>query len=125
MALNVDGHLVPSRPYQPSFDDKGGIYTRDYFSIFSNCGMAMCDHGNGITYEDYAKGYAIWVFDVTPDSSAFSSHSSPTQTGTVRLEMKFAQALDKAIDVLAYAEFEQTIEIDESRNVSVVAPSVR
>ena len=48
-------------------DGGGGLYTRDYLGMFQNCGMTLCDHGNGITYEDFSKGYAIWVFDVTRD----------------------------------------------------------
>jgi hypothetical protein len=93
--------------------------------MFSNCGMTPCDHGNGITYEDFSKGYATWVFDVTRGASAFSSHSSTTQRGTVRLEMKFAKAVDKAVVVIVLREFEETIEIDGNRNVSVMRAQVR
>jgi hypothetical protein len=126
LALNVDGRIVPTKPFQPTFHTKGGgLYTRDYLSMFAHCGMTLCDHGNDISYDDYSKGYAIWVFDVTRDASAFSSHSSTTQSGTVRLDLKFAKALDKAVDVIVLGEFEETIEIDANRNVSTACGQVR
>jgi len=35
----------------------------------------------------------------------------------VRLALKFAQALPQTVTVVAYAEFENVIEIDRDRNV--------
>ena len=37
--------------------------------------------------------------------------------GNVRLALKFAEALGQTISVVAYAEFENVIEVDRDRNV--------
>jgi hypothetical protein len=40
-----------------------------------------------------------------------------TRQGTVRLNLKFGAALAQTVTVVAYAEFENLIEIDRNRNV--------
>jgi len=40
--------------------------------------------------------------------------------GSVRLALKFRQALEATVTVIAYAEFENVIEIDRNRNVVFV-----
>jgi len=37
--------------------------------------------------------------------------------GSVRLALKFSVALDNTVTVVAYAEFENVIEVDRDRNV--------
>jgi len=44
-------------------------------------------------------------------------HFSLLRQGSVRLALKFAQALPQTVTVVAYAEFENVIEIDRDRNV--------
>lgn len=38
--------------------------------------------------------------------------------GNLRLEMNFAEALPRTINVIVYAEFDNVIEIDKVRNIS-------
>jgi len=44
-------------------------------------------------------------------------HFSLTKQGSVRLVLKFAEALADPVTVIAYAEFQNVIEIDRNRNV--------
>ena len=44
-------------------------------------------------------------------------HFSLAKQGSVRLVLKFAQALADPVTVIAYAEFQNVIEIDRNRNV--------
>ena len=44
-------------------------------------------------------------------------HFSLTKQGSVRLVLKFAEALVDPVTVIAYAEFQNVIEIDRNRNV--------
>ncbi len=41
---------------------------------------------------------------------------NPIKRGTLRLEMKFAEALKETINVLLYCEYDNLIEIDATRN---------
>ena len=48
---------------------------------------------------------------------AEEGHFNLAKDGGVRVDMKFANALPNTINVIAYAEFENIIEIDRNRNV--------
>ena len=48
---------------------------------------------------------------------AENDHFNQSRDGSVRLMLKFAEALPHTISVVAYAEYENVIEIDRNRNV--------
>ena len=105
------------KPIQVQFGDAGvGLYIRGYETLFSGMDKMFADSGNLISREDYAKGYALYAIDLTPDLTS-SEHFNPVQTGKVRLSIEFAQALPHTVTCLVYAEFESLIEIDKSRNI--------
>jgi len=58
----------------------------------------------------------IYAFDLTPDLGE-DDHFSLTQQGSVQLVLKFGVALYQPVSVIAYAEFQNVIEIDRHRNV--------
>jgi len=118
LALYVNGEMVPHRPYEPEFTAKR--YLRDYMSLFEGTGTLFTDKSLPITRDEFANGYAIWLFDLTPDKAS-SPCISPPRTGSVRLELKFAAGNTATINVLVYAEFDAMIEIDKFRNV--IAPN--
>ena len=78
--------------------------------------MINRDQGNGISYSDYANGFSLWGFDLSPDLND-GSHFNVTKHGNLRLELRFKEALTVTINVIVYAEFDNVIEIDSSRNV--------
>jgi len=117
IALYVNGEMVPQRPYEPDFVNKR--YIRDYLSLFEGTGTLFTDKSVPITREEFATGYAIWLFDLTPDQ-ANDPCISPPRNGSVRIELKFAAGNAARINVLVYAEFDSMIEIDKFRNV--IAP---
>jgi hypothetical protein len=53
---------------------------------------------------------------LTPDL-AENDQVNLSRQGTVRLNLKFGAALVHTITVVAYAEFENMIEIDRNRNI--------
>jgi len=44
-------------------------------------------------------------------------HFNLVRQGNVRLALKFVEALEETISVVAYAEFENVIKVDRDRNV--------
>ena len=114
VSLYMDGVQFPSKPYKPDFNNK--LYARSYLSVFSGTGMINRDQGNGISYSDYANGFSLWGFDLSPDLND-GSHFNVTKHGNLRLELRFKEALTVTINVIVYAEFDNVIEIDSSRNV--------
>ena len=115
IGLYLDGqqqHVV--RPIQPDYAH--GQYIRAYNSLFVGTGKIYKDEGLYITREDYGNGYALYAFDLTADLGE-DDHFSLVRQGSVRLALKFSQALAATITVVAYAEFENVIEVDRDRNV--------
>ena len=113
IGLYLDGqqqHAV--RPIEPNFVD--GQYIRAYSTIFAGTGKLGSDEGLFISREDY--GYTLYAFDLTADLGE-DDHFSLVRQGSVRLALKFAQALPATVTVIAYAECENVIEIDRNRNI--------
>ena len=85
-------------------------------SLFFGTGIENRDEGNYIASEDYPNGYALYAFDLSPDL-AEEGHFNLAKQGTVRVKLKFETALPITVTVVAYAEFENVIEIDRNRNI--------
>jgi len=115
IAVFVDGqqqHCI--KPLHPNFED--GLYISSYLSLFSGTGKINKDDGNNINRNEYGSGYTLYAFDLSPDLSE-DDHFNLMKQGGLRLVLKFAQALATTVTVIAYAEFENVIEIDRNRNV--------
>jgi len=88
-----------------------------YDSLFAGTGKLCKDEDvKFISREDYAGGYAMYTFDLTADLGE-DDHFSLVRQGNVRLAFKFAAGLATTVTVIAYAEFENIIEVDRDRNV--------
>jgi len=115
IGLYLDGqqqHAV--MPIQPDFTNEQ--YIRAFNTVFAGTGKLGADEGIYIDREDYANGYALYAFDLTADLGE-DDHFSLVREGSVRLALKFRQALDTTVTVIAYAEFENVVEVDRNRNV--------
>jgi len=115
IGLYLDGqqqHAI--RPIEPNFVD--GQYIRAYNTIFAGTGKLGSDEGLFVSREDYGNGYTLYAFDLTTDLRE-DDHFSLVRQGSVRLALKFAQALPATVTVIAYAKFENVIEIDRNKNV--------
>ena len=114
LPLYMDGQQHGIKPIKADYPNDQ--FVRSYMTLFSGTGKENRDEGNDISREDYPAGYALYAFDLSPDLSE-EDHFNLAKQGSVRLDMKFGGALDNTITVIVYAEFENIIEIDRSRNV--------
>jgi len=115
IALYLDGqqqHAI--RPIQPDYEH--GQYIRAYDTLFAGTGKLSKDEGLFITREDYSNGYALYAFDLSADLGE-DDHFNLVRQGNVRLALKFSVALNATVSVIAYAEFENIIEVDRDRNI--------
>ena len=116
VALHVDGEQIPSTPLKPVFQGASANYIRAYQTLFSGTNKMNEDQGTDISRSDYGNGYTLYAFDLTPDL-ACGGHFNLQKQGNLRLEMNFRQPLAQTINVIVYAEFENIIEVDKSRNI--------
>ena len=56
----------------------------------------------------------MYAFDLTPDLGE-DDHFNLTKQGSVRLILKFADALTDTVTVIVYVEFQNVIEMDGNR----------
>ncbi|XP_071578687.1 uncharacterized protein F54H12.2-like [Temnothorax nylanderi] len=117
-AFNGDRKLNP--PLQPSFSRDEPLYVEAYHTLFSGTGIHFLNEGNSISREDYAEGFTLFAFDLTPDLSAnFAGHWNLVKHGSLRLEVRFEKALTTTVNCIVYAEFDNVLEIDSSRQIIV------
>ena len=113
LEVSVDGTPVPHRPFKPNFAEND--YIPSYLSMFGH----DLDMQEGITISrsDYPLGYTFFIFDL--QSYLNTDIMSKPIKGHVRLSLRFASALDIAINVLVYAKFPDVLAIDQSRQVTL------
>ena len=115
ISLYLDGQQQYAlKPIQPNFE--AGLYVQTYNTLFAGTCKLNRDEGNYISREDYADGYTLYAFDLTADL-AEDDHFNLIRHGSVRLALKFSEALAQTTSVIAYAEFDNIIEIDRDRNL--------
>lgn len=117
LALYIDSTQIPAKPLTPDF--KKNHYIRSFYTLFEGTGIHFSDNGNGISYGDYPKGYCLAVFDLTTDLSCNESHWNIIKSGTLRAEIRFADALTKPVTFMIFAEFDNIIEVDKNRNINI------
>ena len=108
---------IPNRPYQTKFRQREVENTLQ-LSVPLNRYMAggSYDHGNAISREDFPNGYSLISFDTSPDL-CLESYSDPIYKGGLKLELQFGSALTQAVNFIAYAEFNNLIEINGNCHV--------
>jgi len=114
IAVYLDGqqqHAI--RPVQ--LDYERALYIRAYDSMFAGTGKLCKDKDLYINRDDYAIGYALYAFGLSADLGE-DDHFGLVCQGIVSLALKFAAALAATVTVIAYAEFENIIEVDRDRN---------
>ena len=115
ISIYLDGQQQHGiKPLQTDYAN--GQYIRAYNTLFSGTGKIFKDEGIAIVRSDYDRGYALYAFDLTADLGE-DDHFNLSRQGSVRLVLKFSEALNTTVTVVAYAEFENVIEIDRNRNV--------
>lgn len=117
LALNIDGVQVPSKPLQPDYPNN---YIEAYHTLFSGTGIHFLNEGNGISREAYPNGYCLYAFDLSQDHSAHNNnHWNLIRQGSIRIEMKFSEALTSSLNCILYSEYDNVMEIDSSRQVMI------
>lgn len=113
----VDSVQVPSKALTPDFTNN--LYSEEYHTLFSGCGTHFADKGNCISYKDYKAGNTLFCFDLTPDSSINDSHWNINKSGSFRIELRFANALEQPVVLVLYAEFDNLIEVTQERDIII------
>jgi len=119
-SLYADGMQIPSRPLQLNFSRDEPLYVEDYHTLFSGTGNHFLNEDNFISRDDYSKGFYLFAFDLTSDLFAnCTGHWNLVKYGSLRLEVRSEKSLTTIINCIVYAEFDNVLKIDFSRQVIV------
>ena len=86
--------------------------------IHSSVGMAFLDNDNTIGYTAFRKGSTVFVFNLTADLSN-DEHTEPTHCGSLRAEVHFGVVLEHPVTCFVHSEYDNCIEIDTDRKISL------
>ena len=112
MCLFANGQSVQAKTLQPKFSSN--TYIEAYQTIFFGMNIDCKDAGIACSCNDYPKGYT--VFDLSSEVVDASVQTVQKQ-GNLQLEIRFAEALSEAINVILYASFPSGISIDQARTI--------
>lgn len=86
-----------------------------YYTLFDQLNVRKLDRGNQITKELYNNGMFMLGYDLTADHN--STCNNRLESGTLRLDAKFAENIKHPITVLVYLQFDSYLLIDANRVV--------
>ena len=117
IATYIDGVQYPSKPYQPNFDKN--LTLREYLGLFESLNQLTTDSALTLKHTEWIAGNTIFGFNFSPDTSDDCNkvgYVSPIKRGTLRIDLRFAEAMTETINVLVFCEYDNLIEIDITRN---------
>ena len=115
LTLNVNSQYIPGIPYEPDF--ARADYLRDYITVMEGLGYDIGPYTWDVTPNEWANGYNIYVFKITPGS--IGAVKSLPLTGDVSSELKFSTATTGVITLVILAEQAATLEIDKFNHVLI------
>ena len=121
LCVHMNGESFPKNPYEPDYRDATLKYEREYFDFLMNIGATKSNMQPNIDYENYRKGFCFYAFNFNSDFEHASENDyiNIPKEGFLNIEVKFQANLAEALKMICYAQFDNVIEIDEMRNVTV------
>jgi hypothetical protein len=119
-ALYVDGVQLPTEGYQFNFSTDGKLSYLAAYQDFLECtGKWNNNKDNGIDRLMWYRGCTLLAFDLTPDMIAASNAYPLLRQGSLRLDIKFSQALATNVNIIIYGENNHLMEIDNNRMIAL------
>ncbi|GFW56477.1 uncharacterized protein F54H12.2 [Trichonephila clavipes] len=115
IGVYVDGQPVPHNPLELDFSKDQ--YIRAYQTLFVRTDRMGQDRGIFISRKEYKDSNTLFGFNLSPDLCSSGEHLSLIKHSNLRLELKFSKSLEQTVCVIVFAEFENLIEINKSRNI--------
>jgi hypothetical protein len=98
ISVEIGDEIIPARNYDIDFSTKK--YTNAFVDLYETLRMRGMNKSNGIRYEDFASGYALYGFRLSPvdrDSGMFDFMR--TGVTSLRIELGTGAPLPQGIEV--------------------------
>lgn len=119
LTVSIDNIPCLGNPVRLNFDATNGVDTTEAFHwLFESSKKWLKDEGNQITQTDFAKGFAVYAFDIEPTYQD-RNYLTLVKQGIVRISANFASPLPSPITCIIYTEGVGYFEINKARDVIV------
>lgn len=113
LQLIVNGRIHNGRMYN-RLDFENNEYGLSQLSLVEGLNKAFHNTGVGIKPDQYAHGYTLFAFDLTPNDQL--GHNKIAPSGSARLDITLKEHLTTAATLVCYGEFDTIYTIDKHRN---------
>ena len=114
IAIRVNGEQIPRVAYQPNFEDAVADYNREYLGTLSALDLdSDCDRSLCLNPLQWATGFTFFAFKLFPNQSQIFP------SGSIRLELRFANQTANIVNIILLAESAGAIEIDKYKNILI------
>ena len=118
VTLSVNGEEIPFKQLVLDYTSATAKdFIQAYNTLFSGTGKVYANTGLDITREEYAGGYTLYAFDLTPDMCNTADYFNTVQRGSLSVDITFDGQTTVPINMVCYGDFENIIRIDSERNV--------
>ena len=118
VTLSVNGEEIPFKQLVLEYTNATAKdFIQAYNTLFSGTGKMYANTGLDITREEYAGGYTLYAFDLTPDMYNTADYFNTVQRGSLSVDITFDGQTTVPINMVCYGDFENIIRIDSERNV--------
>ena len=117
LAFHLNGIQYPEQAFTPNFEKN--IYVKEYLSLFEATNQDETNSCIKFDRKNFVKGNNIFAVNFSPDLSSgccATGYANPIKYGSLRLQVKFKQALEKTITALIYMDYDSILEINSDRN---------
>lgn len=114
----ANGVSIPARPFQPNFEQ--GKFEREYLSVYEALNEMTSDPCYQLSIENYVKGNTIFAVNLgndTSDGINMSGYRNPKKSGDLRVEMRFAEALNNNVTCLMLMQYDSAVIITNTLEV--------
>lgn len=83
-----------------------------YRTLYEGSGIHHANSGLQITHDMFINGYFMLLFDLTPEHSVSDWHTSLSENGNIRIDLKIDTQLANPVTYLLHIECDGSIQID-------------
>ena len=117
VTITAAGQTYPTKPL--TMDFANDRYTRAFVQLFEGLGISDDNKGNGINLKKFKSGTCLFAFDLSPDEDDGGDHWDLVKEGETIVNIHFSAATTEALEVIVYAEFDNLLTIDHTRNTYI------
>lgn len=117
VVLRVDGATIPFQSIEVDYSSTTHCFMQGYLSLLQGMGLFYRDKGVNITPDMYKDGYALYVFDISPDSASCRSLNL-VREGNISLDIKCHTNTTHGLTIVVYYEVDDILELDKNGVIS-------